>query len=209
MASAAASPPEVVRAAQKDDYYRGGLRSAAGSALHSLAGERRGRCLTRGWSWAPPDPPGAPTETCAGGGSECRGASPPGGRGAWGASPAADGSAGGARAGGGVSVDGARRFTSYPFTLQHPAKWDSARPASRLGTWGPETQELPEAVTAGWMRVGAGPSLSLLPRVSCAEMGSTRWPRPGRSRGSRMGRRGQRRGGARVGRSPPQRQAPG
>lgn len=44
MAPAAASPPEVVRAAQKDDYYRGGLRSAAGSALHSLAGEAtRGR----------------------------------------------------------------------------------------------------------------------------------------------------------------------
>lgn len=42
MASAAASPPEVVRAAQKDDYYRGGLRSAAGGALHNLAGE--GRC---------------------------------------------------------------------------------------------------------------------------------------------------------------------
>ncbi|XP_060055879.1 peroxisome biogenesis factor 10 isoform X2 [Erinaceus europaeus] len=38
MAPAAASPPEVIRAAQKDDYYRGGLRSAAGSALHSLAG---------------------------------------------------------------------------------------------------------------------------------------------------------------------------
>lgn len=48
MAPAAASPPEVVRAAQKDDYYRGGLRSAAGSALHSLAGEAaRGRCA--GW----------------------------------------------------------------------------------------------------------------------------------------------------------------
>lgn len=39
MSPAAASPAEVVRAAQKDDYYRGGLRSAAGSALHSLAGE--------------------------------------------------------------------------------------------------------------------------------------------------------------------------
>ncbi|PNJ47871.1 PEX10 isoform 8, partial [Pongo abelii] len=38
MAPAAASPPEVIRAAQKDEYYRGGLRSAAGSALHSLAG---------------------------------------------------------------------------------------------------------------------------------------------------------------------------
>ncbi|KAM5266958.1 peroxisome biogenesis factor 10 [Hipposideros larvatus] len=41
MAPAAASPPEVVRAAQKDDYYRGGLRSAAGSALHSLAGAKK------------------------------------------------------------------------------------------------------------------------------------------------------------------------
>ncbi|KAG8505476.1 Peroxisome biogenesis factor 10 [Galemys pyrenaicus] len=41
MAPAAASPPEVVRAAQKDDHYRGGLRSAAGSALHSLAGARK------------------------------------------------------------------------------------------------------------------------------------------------------------------------
>ncbi|XP_050642267.1 peroxisome biogenesis factor 10 isoform X3 [Macaca thibetana thibetana] len=38
MAPAAASPPEVIRAAQKDEYYRGGLRSAAGGALHSLAG---------------------------------------------------------------------------------------------------------------------------------------------------------------------------
>ncbi|KAL0603589.1 Peroxisome biogenesis factor 10 [Plecturocebus cupreus] len=41
MAPAAASPPEVIRAAQKDEYYRGGLRSAAGSALHSLAGARK------------------------------------------------------------------------------------------------------------------------------------------------------------------------
>lgn len=53
MASAAASPPEVVRAAQKDDYYRGGLRSAAGGALHNLAGE--GRC---GVSWGPYGPSG-------------------------------------------------------------------------------------------------------------------------------------------------------
>ncbi|XP_062961115.1 peroxisome biogenesis factor 10 isoform X1 [Cynocephalus volans] len=37
----AAGPPEVIRAAQKDDYYRGGLRSAAGSALHSLAGAKK------------------------------------------------------------------------------------------------------------------------------------------------------------------------
>ncbi|KAK2504313.1 hypothetical protein MC885_011286 [Smutsia gigantea] len=41
MAPAAASVPEVVRAAQKDDYYRGGLRTAAGGALHSLAGAKR------------------------------------------------------------------------------------------------------------------------------------------------------------------------
>ncbi|XP_058921247.1 peroxisome biogenesis factor 10 isoform X2 [Kogia breviceps] len=41
MAPAAASPPEVVRAAQKDDYYRGRLRSAAGGALHSLAGAKK------------------------------------------------------------------------------------------------------------------------------------------------------------------------
>ncbi|XP_006871842.1 PREDICTED: peroxisome biogenesis factor 10 [Chrysochloris asiatica] len=41
MAAIAASPPEVIRAAQKDDYYRGGLRSAAGGVLHSLAGARR------------------------------------------------------------------------------------------------------------------------------------------------------------------------
>ncbi|XP_034526943.1 peroxisome biogenesis factor 10 isoform X2 [Ailuropoda melanoleuca] len=41
MALAAAGPAEVVRAAQKDDYYRGGLRSAAGGALHSLAGAKR------------------------------------------------------------------------------------------------------------------------------------------------------------------------
>ncbi|XP_004639654.1 peroxisome biogenesis factor 10 [Octodon degus] len=37
----AASPPEVIRAAQKDEYYRGGLRSAAGGALHSLAGAKK------------------------------------------------------------------------------------------------------------------------------------------------------------------------
>ncbi|XP_077007663.1 peroxisome biogenesis factor 10 [Tamandua tetradactyla] len=41
MAPAAASPPEVIRAAQKDDYYRGGLRSAADSALHGLAGAKK------------------------------------------------------------------------------------------------------------------------------------------------------------------------
>ncbi|KAM8954558.1 peroxisome biogenesis factor 10 isoform 1-T1 [Lycaon pictus] len=41
MSPAAASPAEVVRAAQKDDCYRGGLRSAAGGALHSLAGAKR------------------------------------------------------------------------------------------------------------------------------------------------------------------------
>lgn len=32
----------MIRAAQKDEYYLGGLRSAAGGALHSLAGERSG-----------------------------------------------------------------------------------------------------------------------------------------------------------------------
>ncbi|NP_001297203.1 peroxisome biogenesis factor 10 [Heterocephalus glaber] len=36
-----AGPPEVIRAAQKDEYYRGGLRSAAGGALHSLAGAKK------------------------------------------------------------------------------------------------------------------------------------------------------------------------
>ncbi|XP_022370569.1 peroxisome biogenesis factor 10 isoform X2 [Enhydra lutris kenyoni] len=41
MAPAAAGPAQVVRAAQKDDYYRGGLRGAAGGALHSLAGAKR------------------------------------------------------------------------------------------------------------------------------------------------------------------------
>ncbi|XP_055984428.1 peroxisome biogenesis factor 10 [Sorex fumeus] len=41
MALAAAGPAEVVRAAQKDDHYRGGLRSAAGGAVHGLAGARR------------------------------------------------------------------------------------------------------------------------------------------------------------------------
>jgi hypothetical protein len=39
---ARAGAPEVIRAAQKDEYYLGGLRSAAGEALHSLAGERSG-----------------------------------------------------------------------------------------------------------------------------------------------------------------------
>ncbi|XP_055118566.1 peroxisome biogenesis factor 10 isoform X5 [Symphalangus syndactylus] len=41
MALAAAGPPAVIRAAQKDEYYRGGLRSAAGGALHSLAGAKK------------------------------------------------------------------------------------------------------------------------------------------------------------------------
>lgn len=61
MAPAAANPPEVIRAAQKDDYYRGGLRSAAGSALHSLAGERRrGRLTGRALKLIPSpwEPPG-------------------------------------------------------------------------------------------------------------------------------------------------------
>lgn len=39
---AQAGAPEVIRAAQKDEYYLGGLRSAAGGALHSLAGECSG-----------------------------------------------------------------------------------------------------------------------------------------------------------------------
>ncbi|XP_008850863.1 peroxisome biogenesis factor 10 [Nannospalax galili] len=38
---ARASAPEVIRAAQKDEYYLGGLRSAAGGALHSLAGAKK------------------------------------------------------------------------------------------------------------------------------------------------------------------------
>ncbi|XP_041507926.1 peroxisome biogenesis factor 10-like isoform X2 [Microtus oregoni] len=38
---ALAGAPEVIRAAQKDDYYLGGLRSAAGGALHSLAGAKK------------------------------------------------------------------------------------------------------------------------------------------------------------------------
>uniref|UniRef100_A0A6I8NST1 Peroxisome biogenesis factor 10 n=1 Tax=Ornithorhynchus anatinus TaxID=9258 RepID=A0A6I8NST1_ORNAN len=41
MAPEPASPPQVVRAAQKDDYYRAELRSAAGSALHSLLGAKK------------------------------------------------------------------------------------------------------------------------------------------------------------------------
>ncbi|XP_049631324.1 peroxisome biogenesis factor 10 isoform X2 [Suncus etruscus] len=41
MALTRASPPEVVRAAQKDEHYRSALRSAAGGAVHSLAGARR------------------------------------------------------------------------------------------------------------------------------------------------------------------------
>ncbi|XP_072464685.1 peroxisome biogenesis factor 10 isoform X1 [Notamacropus eugenii] len=41
MALASANQPEVIRAAQKDEYYRGNLRSAAGSALHSLAGAKK------------------------------------------------------------------------------------------------------------------------------------------------------------------------
>ncbi|XP_055471267.1 peroxisome biogenesis factor 10 [Psammomys obesus] len=38
---ALAGAPEVIRAAQKDEYYLGGLRSAAGAALHSLAGAKK------------------------------------------------------------------------------------------------------------------------------------------------------------------------
>ncbi|XP_051027651.1 peroxisome biogenesis factor 10 [Acomys russatus] len=38
---ALAGAPEVIRAAQKDEYYLGGLRSAAGGALHSLAGAKK------------------------------------------------------------------------------------------------------------------------------------------------------------------------
>ncbi|XP_031235596.1 peroxisome biogenesis factor 10 isoform X2 [Mastomys coucha] len=38
---AQAGAPEVIRAAQKDEYYLGGLRSAAGGALHSLAGAKK------------------------------------------------------------------------------------------------------------------------------------------------------------------------
>ncbi|XP_020831456.1 peroxisome biogenesis factor 10 isoform X1 [Phascolarctos cinereus] len=41
MALAPANQPEVIRAAQKDEYYRGSLRSAAGGALHGLAGAKK------------------------------------------------------------------------------------------------------------------------------------------------------------------------
>ncbi|XP_043854863.1 peroxisome biogenesis factor 10 [Dromiciops gliroides] len=41
MALAPANQPELIRAAQKDEYYRGSLRSAAGGALHSLAGAKK------------------------------------------------------------------------------------------------------------------------------------------------------------------------
>ncbi|KAM9032587.1 peroxisome biogenesis factor 10 isoform X2 [Sarcophilus harrisii] len=41
MALAPANQPEVIRAAQKDEYYRVNLRSAAGGALHSLAGAKK------------------------------------------------------------------------------------------------------------------------------------------------------------------------
>lgn len=49
---ALAGAPEVIRAAQKDEYYLGGLRSAAGAALHSLAGEHPGTPQTGGSSEA-------------------------------------------------------------------------------------------------------------------------------------------------------------
>ncbi|XP_042650214.1 peroxisome biogenesis factor 10 isoform X3 [Tyto alba] len=38
---AAAGPARLVRCGQKDEVYRGGLRSAAGTALHGLAGARK------------------------------------------------------------------------------------------------------------------------------------------------------------------------
>ncbi|XP_027298960.1 peroxisome biogenesis factor 10 isoform X2 [Anas platyrhynchos] len=41
MAVAEAGPARVVRSGQKDELYRSGLRSAAGSALHSLAGAKK------------------------------------------------------------------------------------------------------------------------------------------------------------------------
>ncbi|XP_038602422.1 peroxisome biogenesis factor 10 [Tachyglossus aculeatus] len=41
MAPEPASPPQVVRAAQKDDYYRAELQGTAGGALHNLLGARK------------------------------------------------------------------------------------------------------------------------------------------------------------------------
>ncbi|XP_048206051.1 peroxisome biogenesis factor 10 [Perognathus longimembris pacificus] len=38
---ARAGPAEVIRSAQKDEHYRGGLRGAAGGAVHSLAGAKK------------------------------------------------------------------------------------------------------------------------------------------------------------------------
>ncbi|KAM4873563.1 peroxisome biogenesis factor 10 isoform 1-T1 [Thomomys bottae] len=38
---ARAGPAEVIRSAQKDEQYRGGLRGAAGGAVHSLAGAKK------------------------------------------------------------------------------------------------------------------------------------------------------------------------
>lgn len=42
MALAEAGSARVVRSGQKDELYRSGLRSAAGAALHGLAGTARG-----------------------------------------------------------------------------------------------------------------------------------------------------------------------
>uniref|UniRef100_A0A8D0F3H0 RING-type E3 ubiquitin transferase n=1 Tax=Strix occidentalis caurina TaxID=311401 RepID=A0A8D0F3H0_STROC len=39
--AAAAGPAQLVRCGQKDELYRGGLRSAAGATLHGLAGAKK------------------------------------------------------------------------------------------------------------------------------------------------------------------------
>lgn len=63
MAVAEAGPARVVRSGQKDELYRSGLRSAAGSALHSLAGTARGALPGPGRD--PPPPAPAPYRLCA------------------------------------------------------------------------------------------------------------------------------------------------
>lgn len=65
MAVAEAGPARVVRSGQKDELYRSGLRSAAGSALHSLAGTARGALPGPGPRGGIPPPAAAPYRLCA------------------------------------------------------------------------------------------------------------------------------------------------
>lgn len=65
MALAEAGSARVVRSGQKDELYRSGLRSAAGAALHGLAGTARGALPGPGPRGGIP-PPGSVSVPCGG-----------------------------------------------------------------------------------------------------------------------------------------------